>query len=150
MTSKTLRRTQSNMNPALSKMSVGFDRLFDDFFQNTGIAGNGYPPFNITRINDSDADQYEITLAIAGFSEDDISIVLENNQLKVSGDLDTGTSEVVDYLHKGIAERNFTRNFMLAEHVEVKSATMRDGILRIRLVDVVPEELQAKRIPINA
>lgn len=152
MTSKQLRLTSDLLNSPLYKMSVGFDRLFDDMFQNPSFASTGgYPPYNVAKITDNDGDVvYEIVLAVAGFKEDDISITLENDQLHITGEspvLDHG--DHYEYLHKGIAERKFTRSFKLAKNVEVRSAKLEDGILTVELEQLVPEEKKPKLIPIN-
>lgn len=152
MTSKQLRLTSDLLNSPLYKMSVGFDRLFDDMFANPSFASTGgYPPYNVAKITDNDGDVvYEIVLAVAGFKEDDISITLENDQLHITGEspvLDHG--DHYEYLHKGIAERKFTRSFKLAKNVEVRSAKLEDGILTVELEQLVPEEKKPKLIPIN-
>lgn len=136
-------------------MSVGFDRLFDEMMTNpVNISAGGYPPYNVARITNKDSgDQdYEITLAVAGFTQDDIEITVEDKHLKVEGrsavlaeDVDTE----VEYIHKGIAERSFQRTFRLAEHVEVKKASLKDGILKIVLFLNVPEEAKPKKISIS-
>lgn len=154
MTNKQLRITSGDLfNSPLFKVAVGFDRMFDDLASNAGFAANGYPPHNILRISKDGADDvYEITLAVAGFTMSDIEITVENRQLKVTGN-STAEAEPVDstveYLHRGIAERNFTRVWRLAEHVEVESATLRDGLLRVRLYRNVPEAQKPKRIDIK-
>jgi len=152
MTSKQLRITSDLLNSPLYKMSVGFDRLFDDMFQNPTFASTGgYPPYNVAKITDkNDNVVYEIVLAVAGFKEEDISITLENDQLHITGEspvLDHG--DHYEYLHKGIAERKFTRSFKLAKHVEVRNASLDDGLLRIELEQLIPEEKKPKQIPIN-
>lgn len=152
MTSKQLRLTSDLLNSPLYKMSVGFDRLFDEMFQNPSFASTGgYPPYNVAKLtNTDDCVVYEIVLAVAGFKEEDISITLENDQLHITGEspvLDHG--EHYEYLHKGIAERKFTRSFKLAKNVEVRSASLENGLLRVELEQIVPEEKKPKLIPIN-
>lgn len=155
MTSKQLRITSDLLNSPLYKMSVGFDRLFDEMFTNpVNISASGYPPYNVARITDKDTEEqtYEITLAVAGFTHDDIEITVEDKHLKVEGRSAVLAEDVnteVEYIHKGIAERNFQRTFRLAEHVEVKSATLNDGILKIVLFLNVPEEAKPKKISIS-
>lgn len=152
MTSKQIRLTSDLLNSPLYKMSVGFDRLFDEMFANPSFASTGgYPPYNVAKVTSSDDSVvYEIVLAVAGFKDDDISITLENDQLHISGEspiLDHG--EHYEYLHKGIAERKFTRSFKLAKNVEVRSASLENGLLRVELEQIVPEEKKPKLIPIN-
>lgn len=150
---KHLRLTTDLVNSPLFKVAVGFDRLFDDMFENPTFQSTGYPPYNVARISKEGADDvYEITLAVAGFTQDDIELTVENNQLKISGKSAVLAEEVdtkVDYLHKGIAERNFVRTFKLAEHVEVESAALKDGILKVRLFRNIPEAAKPKRIAIK-
>ena len=155
MTSKQLRVTTDLLNSPLYKMSVGFDRLFDEMFTNpVNISASGYPPYNVARITDKEieAQTYEITLAVAGFTQEDIDITVEDKHLKVegrSGVLAEDVNTEVEYIHKGIAERSFTRTFRLAEHVEVKKASLKDGILKIVLFLNVPEEAKPKKISIS-
>ena len=136
-------------------MSVGFDRLFDEMFTNpVNISASGYPPYNVARVTNKETESqtYEITLAVAGFTEDDIDITVEDKHLKVEGKsavLAEDVNSTVEYIHKGIAERNFTRTFRLAEHVEVQTATLKDGILKIVLFLNVPEEAKPKKIKIS-
>ena len=155
MTSKQLRVTTDLLNSPLYKMSVGFDRLFDEMFTNpVNISATGYPPYNVARVVDKETQEvsYEITLAVAGFTQDDIDITVEDKHLKVEGKsavLAEDVNSEVEYIHKGIAERNFTRNFRLAEHVEVKTAKLQDGILKVTLFLNVPEEAKPKKISIS-
>lgn len=154
MTSKQLRVNSDLINSQLYKMSVGFDRLFDEFFTNpVNISASSYPPYNVARVTTEGGEtSYEITLAVAGFTESDIEIVVEDNHLKVSGKSGVLAEEAgtkVEYIHKGIAERNFTRTLRLADHVEVEKAVLQDGILRIKLVVNIPEEAKPKQIKIS-
>ena len=150
---KQIRITSDLINSPLYKVAVGFDRLFDDMFNNPTFISTGYPPYNVARISKEDADDvYEITLAVAGFTQEDIEITVENNQLKISGKSALLAEEVdsgVEYLHKGIAERNFIRTFKLAEHVEVVDASLKDGILKVLLNRNIPEAAKSKRIAIK-
>lgn len=156
MTSKQLRITSDLINSPLYKMSVGFDRLFDEMFTNPiNVSTGGYPPYNVAKVIDKESEDvsYEITLAVAGFTQEDIDITVENQQLKVEGRSGVLAEEVgteVEYIHKGIAERNFVRTFRLAEHVEVKSATLKDGILKVVLWLNIPEEAKPKKIDISS
>lgn len=156
MTSKQLRVTSDFFNSPLYKMSVGFDKVFDSFFDNVSTNASGYPPYNVAKILDKaqDTEQYEITLAIAGFTQDDVEIMVENGLLKItgkSGVLSHAEDDLteVTYIYKGIAERSFSRTFKLAEHVEVQSAQLKNGILRIRLYRNMPEAVKPKLITIN-
>ena len=152
--SKQLRITSDLINSPLYKMSVGFDRLFNDMLENPTFATtSGYPPYNVARITDSEDNvSYEVTLAVAGFGEADITVTVERNQLIVEGKTPGSVEDAettVEYIHKGIAERSFTRTFKLAENVEVTGAELKDGVLRVTLVQIVPEEHKPRRIAIN-
>jgi molecular chaperone IbpA len=134
--------------PHLHKATIGFTQLFDQMdrqFANTPN-GNGYPPYNIEQLND---DQFVISLAVAGFSMDDLDIIKDGNVLLVEGTAPE-TDETITYLYKGISGRKFRREFTLADHVEVKDATLELGMLDIHLVREVPESLKPKNIVINS
>lgn len=143
---KQLRMTTENLSP-LFKASVGFDRIMNEFFNEPAFNNvTGYPPYNISK--DSN-DVYEITLAVAGFKRDDIEIELEDGTLKITGKSAVLENDGVEYLHKGIAERNFVRTFKLAEYVEVQDAKLEDGILRVTLVRLIPDALKPRKIDIS-
>lgn len=127
--------------------TVGVDRLFDrilDQFENHSHVGN-YPPHDVVKTGEN---FYEIRLAIAGFGQGDIDVNFHRGELVVTGDKKSDDSNV-EYLHKGISARKFTRNFTLAENVEVLSATVRDGILTVVLEHIVPESAKPKNIAIT-
>ena len=133
--------------PHLHKATIGFDRLFNELergFANSPN-GNGYPPYNIAQINE---DEYMISVPVAGFGMDNLSIEKDGNILKIEGVAPKG-DEHVNYLHKGIGGRNFRREFTLADHVEVVNATLELGMLNVHLVREVPEALQPKKIAIK-
>jgi molecular chaperone IbpA len=134
--------------PNFHRATIGFDRLFDELERSFANSpnGNGYPPYNIAQINE---DEYMISLAVAGFGMDNLDITKDKNVLRVEGTSPKGDEEV-NYLHKGIGGRNFRREFTLADHVEVQGATLELGMLNIHLKREVPEELQPKKIEINA
>ena len=146
VTKQQFRVTTDTLTP-LYKASVGFDQMLNEFF-NAGTLDNtsGYPPYNISK--DSN-DVYEITLAVAVFKKSDIEIELEDGTLKIVGNSAVLDSTEKEYLHKGIAERNFIRTFKLAEYVEVKDAKLEDGILRVSLFRNVPEALKPQKISIG-
>jgi len=149
---KQLRFTSESLSP-LYKMSIGFDRLADQFFNDPSFASaqTGYPPFNITKHDVEEGEPvYAITLAVAGFTKKDIDISIEDGTLKIEGKTNTlDADDTVEFLHKGIAERNFTRTFKLADYVEVESAKLEDGILRVNLFRNVPEAMKPKTIDIS-
>ena len=143
---KQFRITSDTLSP-LFKASIGFDNLVNEFFNEPQFANaTGYPPYNISKGKD---DVYEFTLAVAGFKKDDIEIELEDGTLKITGTSNVLDSDEVEYLHKGIAERNFVRTFKLAEYVEVKKAKLDDGILRVQLFRNVPDALKPQKIKIG-
>jgi len=140
-------RLQTLDLPNFHRATIGFDRLFNELdrqFANSPN-GNGYPPYNIAQIND---DEYMISLAVAGFGMDNLEITKDGNILKIEGISPKG-DEHVNYLHKGIAGRNFRREFTLADHVEVEGAGLELGMLNIHLVREVPEALKPKKIAIT-
>jgi len=132
--------------PHLNRATVGFDRMFEEMtrgFENT--KSQGYPPYNVIQEND---DEYTISLAIAGFSMSDLDITLEKNILTIEG-TSPDVPEGINYLHKGIGNRNFSRQFTLAEHIEVEDAELENGMLHINLVRNVPEAQKPKKISIR-
>ena len=130
------------------RSSIGFDQLASmlDSTLRSESSGNGYPPYNIEVIDDN---KYEITLAVSGFSENELDIQVENKALTVRGNKAEDNLER-NYLHKGIASRAFERKFNLADYVEITSANLTDGLLRISLIKEIPEVMKPKRININA
>ncbi len=137
--------TAFSMAP-LFRSSVGFDR-FNDLFETAlrNEPGSTYPPYNVEKHGD---DQYRIVVAAAGFQEEDLELQVEKGVLTISGGK-RDTTEGVTFLHQGIAQRAFKLSFRLADHIEIKTADLRNGLLSIDLLRVIPEEAKAKRIPIN-
>ena len=132
--------------PHFHRATIGFDQMFNELerqFANSPN-GNGYPPYNIAQINE---DEYMISLAVAGFGMDNLSIEKDGKMLRIEGTAPKGEEEV-NYLHKGIGGRNFQREFTLADHVEVESAGLELGMLNVHLKRNIPEELQPKKIMI--
>ena len=131
----------------LYRTSVGFDRLASLMSSATRQdQGNSYPPYNI-RITSED--HYRITMAVAGFSEDEISITSEQNRLLVTGNSADETEEQGEYLHRGIATRSFERRFNLADHVRVMGASLENGLLHIDLEREIPEAMKPRTIEIG-
>jgi molecular chaperone IbpA len=128
--------------------TVGFDRLFE-LLETTGRAtqNENYPPFNIERTGEND---YKVTVAVAGFKIDEVDIVAQQNLLIVTGSKQSENNDNRDFLHMGIANRNFERRFQLADHIHVIDADMADGLLIITLVREVPEALKPRKIAIGA
>jgi molecular chaperone IbpA len=133
----------------LYRSTVGFDRLFSLLDQATNIeAAPSYPPYNIERTGET---SYRISIAVAGFTEDGLSIEAKDNALTVRGDKQTQTStdKVADVLYQGIASRAFERRFQLADHVQVVGAALENGLLHIDLVREIPEAKKPRNIPIG-
>ena len=130
----------------LFRSTVGFDRLAD-MLDTLGQydAGQTYPPYNIER---TDENHYRISLAVAGFGETDLNVDVREGVLTVQGKRQP-ENDKTDYLYQGIAGRTFERRFQLAENVEVRGATMENGLLHVDLERVVPEEKKPRRIAIN-
>jgi len=126
-------------------IGVGFDEMFDRFRNITDSAGQtNYPPYNII---DEDDNQSIIEMAVAGFSDADLDIEVEDSKLTIKGNRDVKLDDA-KYQHKGIAYRNFTKTFALADHIEVNGASVDCGVLRIYLERIVPEGLQPRKINI--
>jgi molecular chaperone IbpA len=129
----------------LWRSTIGFDRLFDLMDQSAHFQANdSYPPYNIERAGE---DHYRISLALAGFSPDEVTITAEQNVLTVEGS--KAQKPETEYLYQGISARPFRRVFNLADYVQVKSASFEDGLLKIELVREVPEAMKPRRIAIN-
>lgn len=131
--------------------TVGFDRMFstletvNDILTNPTTKLPSYPPYNIVKTGDN---TYTIEMAVAGFTMDDIEVTMEDSHLTVVGSKKETTAET-NYLYKGIALRNFTRSFTLADTVEVKAADIVNGLLIISLENIIPEAKKPKKIPIG-
>jgi molecular chaperone IbpA len=128
----------------LWRSTIGFDRLFDLAETAQRAGEDNYPPYNIERLAD---DRYQISLAVAGFSPDDISITAEQNVVTIEGSK-TDKAER-DFLYRGISTRTFRRQFNLADYVQVKRAAFDNGLLKIELVRELPEAMKPRRIAIN-
>jgi molecular chaperone IbpA len=128
------------------RSSVGFDRVLDLMDESLRYQPeNNYPPYNILRIGEN---SYRISLAVAGFKRDQISVTVQQNTLIVAGRGSQNAEH--DYVHRGIAARDFERRFGLADFVEVKDATFEDGLLQIDLARELPEAMKPKRIEIRS
>lgn len=138
-------RTNFDFTP-YRRSTVGFDRLFDMLESAGRTEGDSWPPFDLEQLGD---DAYRITIAIPGFSRDEIEIVAQQHQLTVTGRKDEATGER-RYLHRGIAHRHFERRFELADFVEVQSARYEDGLLVIDLNRVIPEAMKPRRVAIES
>lgn len=135
--------------PDLSKQSVGFDSVFKKLNTLTENLPKipTYPPYNIRKV---DENKYVIEIAVAGFGRQDLEIELQEGVLTIKGQVQTESVESNEYIFKGIADRAFTRQFTLADTVEVKNADLINGMLKIWLERFIPEEKKPKKIDINA
>jgi molecular chaperone IbpA len=131
------------------RSTVGFDRLFDMLENSSfGNGGENYPPFDLIKEGDN---EYRIELAVAGFGPEEIDITSQQNQLIVTGRKGDETEQrSSDYIYRGIANRSFERRFALADHIQVKGAGLKDGLLSIELVREIPEAMKPKKINIGS
>ncbi|MBB3952180.1 Hsp20 family protein [Aureimonas jatrophae] len=129
----------------LYRSTVGFDRLFSMLDGASANEAQSYPPYNIERTGEN---AYRITMAVAGFAENELSIESRENTLTVKGEKADDKTEGAEFLYRGIAGRAFERRFQLAEHVEVRGATLQNGLLHVDLVRVIPEAMKPRRIEI--
>jgi molecular chaperone IbpA len=130
----------------LFRSTIGFDRLVQLLDAAAGFDNDsGYPPYNIERTGDN---AYRITLAVAGFGDDEIKVEVKESLLSVRGEKKPDTTERT-FLHRGIAARSFERRFQLADYVEVASANLKDGMLAIDLERNLPERMRPRTIAIG-
>ncbi|MFM4935122.1 Hsp20 family protein [Aeromonas veronii] len=128
----------------LYRSAIGFDRLAN-LIESAASNGNaGYPPYNIEQLGDND---YRISMAVAGFTQEELELSFQENLLTVKGNKQADTGR--NYLYQGIAERGFERRFQLADYVRVKGADLKNGLLHIELVREVPEVMKPRKIEIN-
>jgi molecular chaperone IbpA len=135
--------------PAIHKFGIGFDNMFDELMRvSAQQSTTNYPPYNIVQVNE---DEYMISVAVAGFGPDNLSVTKDKKFLIIEGKEYQPDSEkiVPNYLHKGISNRDFRREFKLADHVEIENAHLELGILNIYLKRQVPEEQKPKSIAIT-
>lgn len=128
----------------LWRSTIGFDRLFDALDEVQRTAEESYPPYNIER---HDENRFQISVALAGFTPDEVALTVEHNVLTLEGR--KGEKEGKTFLHRGISARSFKRQFTLADHVEVKGARFENGLLVIDLVREIPEAMKPRRIEIG-
>jgi molecular chaperone IbpA len=131
----------------LYRSTVGFDRLFSMLDQGAGFdAAPGYPPYNIERTGEHD---YRITVAVAGFGQDELSIEAKENTLTIRGEKQEKQEKTGEVIYQGIAARAFERVFQLADFVQVKGAALENGLLHVDLVREIPEAKKPRTIPIG-
>lgn len=124
----------------LNRALIGFDRLFNE----RNYTNQTYPPYNVIK---KDEDNYEIEIAVAGFTLDEIDVEVNQNQLIIKGEHKREDSDV-EYLHRGLAYRSFEKALTLAEHMQVGTASIKDGVLRIAITRVIPEALKPRKIEV--
>ncbi|MBX6426639.1 MAG: Hsp20 family protein [Variibacter sp.] len=130
----------------LYRSTVGFDRLFSMLDQLGGSDGSSYPPYNIERTGDN---TYRVTVAVAGFSENDLSVEVKENTLTIRGEKAKSGEPAGEMLYQGIAARAFERRFQLADYVQVKGAVLENGLLHVDLEREIPEAMKPRQIPIT-
>lgn len=124
---------------------LGFDQMLQDLDYATRHSNDSYPPHNVVKSED---DQYQVQIAVAGFSSEDIDISVEQRSLTVTGEKPSPETPI-EYIHQGISNRKFKRVFRLSEYVQVTGAELKDGILVINLKVILPEEKRPRKIAIN-
>ena len=129
----------------LYRSTIGFDRLFNRLDTLSGETAKTYPPYNIEKVGD---DAYRISIAVAGFGEPELSIEVKENQLTVKGEKQVSDEKEGEVLYQGIAARAFERRFQLADYVQVKGASLVNGLLHVDLVREVPEAKKPRLVPI--
>jgi molecular chaperone IbpA len=125
----------------LNRALIGFDRLLSS----NGVTNQSYPPYNIIKRND---DHYEIEIAVAGFTQSEIEVEVDKNQLIIRGERKREENEDVEYLHRGLAFRSFEKSLTLGEYMQVGDASIMDGVLRIAITRIVPEALKPRKIQV--
>ena len=130
---------------SLNKALIGFDRIFNDFENRFQQSTTNYPPYNVIK---HDENTFEIEVAVAGFDREDITVQVDQDQLIIKGKK-LKEEDTTQYLHRGLATRDFERTFTLAEHILVGEGELVNGILRVKLTREVPESLKPRRIAIK-
>lgn len=137
--------------PSFEKHFVGFDGIvkrLQDVQQNLSKSIPNYPPYNIVKVDDN---KYVIELAVAGFGKQNLDITIEDGTLTIAGqtNVDSDSENEASYLYKGIADRNFTRKFSIADSVEIKNAELINGMLKVWLENIIPESKKPKKVDIT-
>lgn len=142
MTNTLARFDTTSLNRAL----IGIDRLFNNFENRVATQVSNYPPFNVIKTNENN---YEIEIAVTGFSKDDITVEVVQEQLIIKAHRAASVDAEREYLHRGLATREFERSFTLLDHMEVKEARVEDGMLRIQVERIIPETMKPRLIEIK-
>lgn len=135
--------------PAFQRRAIGFNRMFNELNQTftNSRQNDSYPPYNIINIDET---HHVIELAVAGFKENELDVGIKDNTLTITGKKEKETDAIpLTYAHKGISTRSFEQTFNLAEHMEVRNATVENGIMTIALELVIPEERKAKKVTVT-
>jgi molecular chaperone IbpA len=132
---------------SLNRVLIGFDSLFNDFERRfANQINNNYPPHNIIKTAEN---TYAIQLAVSGFEKNEISVEVDQEHLVIKGESSVEDSDEIQYLYRGLATRNFVKVFPLMDHVEVQSSSIKNGILTINLLKIIPESLKPRKIKIS-
>lgn len=132
--------------PSVHRFGIGFDSMLDELHRINAQQPTNYPPYNIVQINE---DEFSIQVAVAGFGEENLTVIKEQNLLTIEG-ITTDPLDEINYLHRGISRKNFRREFRLADYVEIDNARLELGILSLHLKRNVPENSKPKKIHITA
>ena len=139
-------RFDTNTLNTLNRALIGFDDVFSNFERRfANQVTNNYPPYNLVKISDN---LYQIDIAVTGFRKEEVAVTVEANELTIRGERNRDDDAAVEYLHRGLALRDFERSFTLAEHMKVRSASISNGILHIELEREIPEELKPRVIDV--
>lgn len=142
----SLTRFDTTSLAQLNRALVGFDRIFDDMERRvTSQSAGNYPPFNISKVAEN---FYQIDIAVTGFMKEEVAVTVESDELIVRGERSRDEDADVEYLHRGLALRDFERRFTLAEHMKIRSAVIQNGILSVRIEREIPESAKPKVIDI--
>jgi molecular chaperone IbpA len=136
-----LNRFDTTALQQLNRALIGFDRLFNE----RNYSNQTYPPYNVIK---RDEDNYEIEIAVSGFTLAEIDVEVHQNQLIIKGERKREDDSTLEYLHRGLAFRSFEKYLTLAEHMQVGAATIKDGVLRIAITRILPEELKPRKIEV--
>jgi molecular chaperone IbpA len=132
---------------ALNRALVGFDQLFNDFEHRFAHQiNNNYPPYNIVKTGEND---YEIQIAVSGFSKEELTVEVDQDQLIIKGERKRNDDDGYEYLHRGLATRDFTRTWTLADHMVVDNGNIKNGILTVYLKRIIPESLKPRQVKIS-
>jgi molecular chaperone IbpA len=131
---------------ALNRALVGFDRIFDDMERRfASQVTNNYPPYNICRLQEN---LYQIEIAVTGFEKNEITVTVEQDKLNIAGQRNKDEDTTAEFLHRGLALRDFERTFTLAEHMKIVSAEIKNGVLSIRIEREIPESAKPRIIDV--